>query len=88
MIDSTFIKRARRVVAAAPRGFGKTTTVSTMAAAYAICFGKEKFILICSNTAAQAQEKIEAIRKFLMENPLIRIRPAKAPLKKFEAAVI
>ena len=26
MIDGTFLKRGRRVVAAAPRGFGKTTT--------------------------------------------------------------
>ncbi len=71
-IDSTFVKRGRRIVKAAPRGFGKTTTVSTITAAYAVCFGKERFILICSNTAAQAQEKIEAIRKFLMENPLIK----------------
>ena len=70
VFDSTFQKRGRRVVEAAPRTFGKTT-VSTIATSYAICFNKEKFILICSNTAAQAQEKIEALRKFLTENPLI-----------------
>lgn len=60
--------RGRKVVIAAPRDFGKSTMITLIYVIYSICYKKEDFILIVSNTIPQATQIMENIRKELKEN--------------------
>lgn len=72
----------RKVVIAAPRGLGKTTTMSIGKCAQSILFGKHKFITYVSNSLDAAQRQTDNLRRELMTNPDIKnlfgsIRPEK-----------
>ena len=64
--------RGKRVAIAAPRGFGKSTLITLFYIIYAICYCRERFIVILSDTASQAEQILENIKKELTENEKLR----------------
>ncbi len=65
-------KRSCKLAIAAPRDFGKSTLITLIYVVYAICYAKEKFIVILSNTSSQAKQILENIRRELTENERLR----------------
>lgn len=57
-----------RLAVAAPRGHAKSTVVSFFYVMWSICYEKEKFVLILSATAKQAQTLLADITKALETN--------------------
>ncbi len=57
-----------RLAVAAPRGHAKSTVVSFFYVMWSICYEKEKFILILSATAKQAQTLLADVTKALETN--------------------
>ena len=72
LLDSATIERGKKIAIAAPRDFGKSTTVTLIFIVRCICYAKEKFIVILSNTSSQANQVLDNIKKELTENELIR----------------
>lgn len=64
--------RGKKIAIAAPRDFGKSTLVTLVYLTYLICYSKERFIVVISNTASQAVAILENLRKELTENELLR----------------
>jgi len=64
--------RGKKAAIAAPRDFGKSTLITLISVIYSICYKKEEFIVIISNTASQAQKILENIRTELTENDALR----------------
>ncbi|MBU4252393.1 MAG: phage terminase large subunit [Candidatus Omnitrophica bacterium] len=64
-------KRGEKIAIAAPRWFGKSTIVTLIYVVYCICFQKERFIVIISETSGQVEQLIENIKKELVENELL-----------------
>ncbi|MDD5129597.1 MAG: phage terminase large subunit [Candidatus Omnitrophica bacterium] len=65
-------KRNCKLAIAAPRDFGKSTLVTLIYIIWSICYEKEKFIVILSNTSSQAIQILENIRKELSENQRLK----------------
>ncbi len=57
-----FHARGQKIAIAAPREFGKTTMITQILITYAICFSRESFIVVISNTAGQAAKAIDNLR--------------------------
>lgn len=72
LLDNSTVERGKKIGIAAPRDFGKSTTVTLIFILFCICYSKEKFIVILSNTASQANQVLDNIKKELTENELIR----------------
>lgn len=69
-------ERGKKVVIAAPRGFGKSTLITLIYVLYCICYGKERFIVLISHTASQVTQILVNIKKELMDNAeLVRAFP-------------
>lgn len=66
--DSRCLDRGTRRVYIGPRGSAKSTISTVFSTIHDICYQKEKFILIISNTQDQALQKIKDIRSELLEN--------------------
>ena len=64
-------KRNARVAIAAPRGYAKSTIISLAYPLWCVLYGKEKFVLIVSNTSDQAISRLNDIKKQLETNPLL-----------------
>jgi predicted phage terminase large subunit-like protein len=64
--------RGRKIAVGAPRSFGKSTAISLAYVIYALCYSKEHFIVIISETASQAEQLLENIKRELVENELLR----------------
>jgi len=71
LIDMTN-HRDKRLAIAAPRGYAKSTLVNLFYVLWSICYGKERFILIFSATADQAQSQLATVSKELQTNILLR----------------
>lgn len=56
---------------AAPRGNAKSTVVSLDYALWCICYDKEEYIIIISNTADQSVDLLKTIKDELESNPLL-----------------
>lgn len=67
-IDSPY----RKVVIAAPRGLGKTSTMLYGLVSRHILFEKKKFIIYLSNSADNAMIQTDSLKHELLSNPLIR----------------
>lgn len=72
----------RKVVIAAPRGLGKTTTMSIGKCGQSILFGKHQFICYVSNSLDAAQRQTDNLKRELSVNSLVQrfwggIRPEK-----------
>jgi predicted phage terminase large subunit-like protein len=64
--------RDKRFAIAAPRGYAKSTLVNLFYVLWSICYGKERFIIIFSATADQAQSQLAAVSKELQTNTLLQ----------------
>ncbi len=62
--------RGVRLAIAAPRGSAKSTILANYLL-YTICYGLEKFILVISNTAPQAEGFLSGVKAELATNPLL-----------------
>lgn len=73
VFDSThFLERSIRRARAAPRGYAKSTIEAFIKPIHDACYGLETFILIISNTQAQADQKLSDIRTEILTNaPLV-----------------
>ena len=72
----------KKVVISAPRGLGKTTTMSIAKCAQSILFGKHRFICYISNSLDAAQRQTDNLKRELMTNKDVKrffgsIRPDK-----------
>jgi len=65
-------KRGKKIAVGAPRTFGKSTAISLAYVLYVLCYSKERFIVIISETASQAEQLLENIKRELVENELLR----------------
>lgn len=73
LLDTATVERGKKISIAAPRDFGKSTLITLIYIIYCICYLKEKFIVILSNTASQANLILDNIRKELAENELLKV---------------
>ncbi|MCX5680274.1 MAG: hypothetical protein NTZ95_06475 [Candidatus Omnitrophica bacterium] len=73
LLDAAVVNRGKKIAIAAPRDFGKSTLITLIYIIYCICYSKEKFIVIISNTASQASQILDNIKKELTENELLQI---------------
>ncbi|KKN78343.1 hypothetical protein LCGC14_0352020 [marine sediment metagenome] len=55
-----------------PREFGKTTVVNCGFPLYNICFGLERFIVMCSETATEAESNLRTVKYELVTNDRIK----------------
>ncbi len=62
--------RNARMAIAAPRGHAKSTILALAYPLWCVLYGKETFVLIVSNTADQAIQRLTDIKKQLETNPL------------------
>lgn len=61
-------ERGNKIAIAAPRGFGKSTLITLIYIIYCICYGVEQYIVIVSNTASQAIQILDSIKRELRNN--------------------
>ena len=61
-------ERGNKIAIAAPRGFGKSTLITLIYVIYCICYGIENYIVIVSNTASQAIQILDNIKRELRNN--------------------
>jgi predicted phage terminase large subunit-like protein len=72
LLSEITVARGKKVAIAAPRDFGKSTMITLAYVIYLICYSKEKFILLISNTASQAEKILDNIRSELTTNERLR----------------
>jgi predicted phage terminase large subunit-like protein len=65
-------QRGMSFALAGPRDFGKSTLITLIYVLYCICYQKERFILILSNTAKLATGMMGHVKSELIGNALIR----------------
>ena len=73
MLEAATAERGRKIAIAAPRYFGKSTMITLIYVVYCICYSKEQFIVIISNTSSQVIQILDNIKKELMENELLKL---------------
>lgn len=66
--STQFMERAVRRARAAPRGYAKSTVEAFIKPIHDACYGLETFLLIISNTQAQADQKLQDIRTEVLTN--------------------
>jgi predicted phage terminase large subunit-like protein len=66
--DTIFGERAIRRARAAPRGSAKSTLATLVKPIHDVCYGLERFILLISNTADLAAQKLKDIRAEVLSN--------------------
>ncbi len=59
MLEEATRKRNARLAIAAPRGHAKSTLVSFAYALWCICYKREPYIVLISNTAGQSDDLLE-----------------------------
>lgn len=72
LLENVWRQRGRKLAVGAPRTFGKSTIITLAYVIFAICFMRERFIVIISETASQAEGFLEIVKKELVENELLR----------------
>lgn len=71
--EITLARRGARVAVAAPRGHAKSTIVSLACVLWCICYDREKFIILISNTAGQADDLLSHVKAELESNPRLLV---------------
>ncbi len=64
--------RDAKYVLAAPRDFGKSTMITLVYVLYCICYKKENFIVLASNTSKLSIRILDNVKTELLHNPLLR----------------
>ncbi len=59
-------------VLAAPRDFGKSTVITLVYVLYCVCFQRERFIVLASNTSKLSIRILDNVKAELIHNPLLR----------------
>lgn len=72
ILHAASLERGRKIAIAAPRGHAKSTLGSLFFVLWSICYGRETFVLLVSETADQANKLLQAIKEELESNPLLR----------------
>jgi phage terminase large subunit-like protein len=65
-------RRGQFDVVLAPRGAAKSTLVSLIFPVHALLYQEDRYILIVSSTRHQAQTRLAAIRRALLDSPRIQ----------------
>ena len=65
-------ERAAKYALAAPRDFGKSTMITLVYVLYSICYKKETFIVLMSNTIKLAMGILDNVKSELLNNALIK----------------
>ena len=68
LAHATLIRGARLAIAA-PRGHAKSTIVGLAYILWSICYGREPFIVLVSNTLDQASDSLSHVKEELQHNP-------------------
>lgn len=68
LLEEAATNRDQKIAIAAPRGFGKTTMITTLYVLHGICYAREQFIVILSATSSQAIQILETVKRELREN--------------------
>lgn len=94
LLQEATANRGARIAIAAPRGHAKTSIVSTAYLLWCICYQREQYIVLVSNTADQANDLLSHLKRELEENELLRMdfpevcedgtRRARPPWRKHE----
>jgi predicted phage terminase large subunit-like protein len=71
LLEDAMRVRNKKIAIAAPRGFGKSTLITLVYVLYAICYAKEKFIIVISETESAARDFLEHIKHELLNNEKI-----------------
>lgn len=72
ILQDISLNRNQRVAVAAPRGYAKSTIVNLAYPLWAICYEREKFIVIISDTIQQAARLLASIKSQLEKNPRLQ----------------
>jgi predicted phage terminase large subunit-like protein len=72
LLERATAERGTRLAVAAPRGAAKSTLVSLAYVLWSICYRRERYILLASDTAAQACELLRQIKDELRDNTRLR----------------
>ncbi|MFA5304744.1 MAG: phage terminase large subunit [Candidatus Omnitrophota bacterium] len=64
--------RGRKIAVGAARSFGKSAVISFAYVLYVLCYSKEHFIVIISETTSQVEQLLENVKRELVENELLR----------------
>lgn len=65
-------RRGTNFVLAAPRDFGKSTMITLLYVLFCICYQKERFIVLASNTSKLAIRILDHVKAELLNNPLLQ----------------
>jgi predicted phage terminase large subunit-like protein len=81
--DYEFEERGVRRVSSAPRGYAKSTIKALIKPIHDLCYKLERFVVVVSNTEAQAVSKLKDIQAELLENDrLVRVYGNLLPSRK------
>lgn len=72
LLESMSQQRGRKLAVAAPRGHAKSTLVSLVYVLWSVCYEREKYILILSDTNDQADGLLKHVKDELEDNELLR----------------
>ncbi len=64
-------EQGARLAIAAPRGHAKSTLVSLAYVLWSICYSKEFYVVLISNTSDQASDQLSFIKKELQQNEML-----------------
>ena len=72
LLESMSRERGKKLAVAAPRGNAKSTFVSLIYVLWSVCYEREKFILILSDTNDQAEGLLKHVKDELEDNEILR----------------
>ena len=71
LLQDVTAQRSKRTAIASPRGSAKSSIVSLFFVIWCICYNKESYIILLSDTSSQAQEMLANIKNELTANTLL-----------------
>ena len=71
LLEGATRDRNARLAIAAPRGYAKSTLVSLAFVLWCICYQREHFVALISNTGDQSEDLLATIKDELESNPLL-----------------
>jgi len=71
LLEGIAQKRGERLAVAAPRGHAKSTIASCAYILWLICFARETFIVMLSESADQARDQLSHVKRELESNELL-----------------
>lgn len=72
LLETASVERRLRLAVAAPRGHAKSTLVSLVYVLWSLCYNRERFIVLISDTAEQAEDLLHQVKHELESNERLR----------------